>query len=193
MVAKRKTNSFAHFAQSGFSLLEMIVVTAIMTAIVSVIMVNYAQMRKTESLQLSRDSVQGVLRQAQNSALSGQPYSGGGAAQDHGVKISTALGSYEIFVEQQGTSARQILETLTLPNSVSISNLKVTRSGTVYDATEAEIKFFPPFGEIKVTARNGATTLFTEQPNIIVNFNYSYQGSAQTRSTRVDGVSGRID
>jgi len=177
----------------GFSMVEMIVVVGIIGMIGGIMMFNYGQARKSQNLQIARDALQSALRQMQSNSLSGQPYPGGTSARDYGLKISQTSTAYETFVEQAGTLAYQTLEALTLPQAVSVTNLRVTYNGATTNITDAEIRFFPPFAEIKVTARNGGTTLFFEQAVVIVNFDMIYQGTTQTRSLVIDGVSGRID
>lgn len=176
----------------GFTLVEIIVVVTIFAALAATLLVSQQQARRSSNIRIAADSTQSALRLMQNQVLSGERYSPSSAARDHGIKLSSGGTAYETFVEEAGTVSYKSLETYTFPASVAISNLQVTSGGSTQSATLVEIRFFPPFGEVRVTAKNGGTTLFTEQKNVIVVFRFVYSGASQYRQLTVDGVSGRI-
>lgn len=180
--------------RAGFSLIELSIVVTIFIVMGTIFIVSQQQTRRSRDLRVASDSVQSVLRQMQNNVLSGEFYSDTAltSARDYGMSFSSSGTSYVSFAEESVTSNYKVLETFNFAQSVVFSNVQVTSGGVAQTATAVEIRFFPPFGEIRVTARNGPTILFTERKNVIVTFQISYSGTGQYRRLTVDGLSGRI-
>ena len=177
---------------AGFSFIELMVVIAIFTSLGTALTASYLQSRHSTSLQIVTDSTQSALRQMQNNTLAGEPYSLTTTARDYGIKISNLGVAYETFVEESGTVAYKALENFVFPTNVSFSNLQITSAGVTQSATDVEIRFFPPFGDILVTAKSGGVILFSEQKNVVVTFRVIFSGTTQYRRMTVDGISGRI-
>lgn len=178
--------------KNGYTLLELIVVLGIVAMLSALMFSNYRRGEQSNTLRSTTEGVESVLREMQNNILSGLPYAGTSAARDYGVKLGTTQTNYESFVEEAVTSNYTSLQVYNYPAKVVVTNLSVNLAGVIQNATYVEIKFTPPYGQIAVTAKNGASTLFTEQKNVITTWNMQHQGTNQTMPMTVDGISGRI-
>ena len=180
--------------QPGFTFVELTIVFTIFIALATIFVTSQQQARRSSSLRIASDTTQSVLRQMQNNVLSGELYSESSLtpARDYGIKFLSGGASYTSFVEEAATSNYKALETVNFDQKITFTNATVLSGGVSQGATSVEIRFFPPYGEIRVTAKSGSTTLFTEAKNVVVTFRLSYSGTSQYRQITVDGLSGRI-
>lgn len=172
----------------------MTVVVAIVLLIGGLMLANYEEGRKSRDLQIDRDTLVSALREMQNNVLSGVPFSSTEGARSFALSLSATSTAYETFVEAIGTGTVRQIEPLQLSPKVIFSNIEVIPAGEpTQSVTAVEIRFISPFGEIRITARNGTTVVFTEQRNVLVNLQLQYQGSTRAKTVTIDGISGRIN
>ena len=126
--------------QNGYTLIEILVVITIMTTLFSFGYANFRDFSRRQTLQGAVKQVQGSLRKAQQSALSGvkpddpkcnNPQTLNG----YGFKIESSLSQYSVFADCSGGNA-QIGSLVDLPSGITASTplnpiiFKVLGSGT---------------------------------------------------------------
>ncbi len=165
-------------------MIELVVVVAIMAMITGIVIANMKQNEQARSIKSTADSVGSGLRQAQNNVLSGLPHSvSGNPSRAWGVQLASANNRYEVFVEEAGPTNKQIVEQANFLDKVRINALRING----VSVSSLEIRFFPPFGEIRMT---GGT--HTEAKNLTATITLEYQGTSRQRTITIDGISGRI-
>ena len=174
----------------GFNIIELVVITAIIAVLFGAVVANLKEGEKGRNVKLAADSVQSALRQMQNNILSGQVHSvSGKAAGSYGFKITNSGTSYTTFVEELNKTAYAVLETVNLPNKISITNLVVDGNAS----TSLEVRFYPPFGKIKMDYVKLAGGSVTDAENVQASFDLVYQGTSHKKTIVIDGISGRIE
>jgi len=187
---KYKTNS-KQKRQGGYSLVELTVVVTILVLLSAAVIVNFNRGERIQRLNVAADSVQSALRQMQGNILFGLEYSATEVAQDFGFEISNNGQSYTTFVEDNNspTPNRTNLETVTFASGVTATNLTVEG----VSASKIEVRFFPPFGRIKIT---GVCTSYNQAENVGVLFDLRLDagsGNIITKQVEVDGITGKIE
>lgn len=114
----------------GFTLLEMLVVLAIMGIIAVLILANYRQGQKNYVLTQAAQKLAGDIRGAQNMAVAGAEVSGYSQIGGFGIYINDA-NSYSLFLNtasnpangcQTGAVSSPPLKTINLPGGITINN-----------------------------------------------------------------------
>ena len=135
--------------QPGFSFMEVIVVTAIILIMTIVVLVVSWADRSTKELQAAQRSVAGVLREAQNSALTGKQYQDGRFPCEFTFTASGS--SYRIdYSYHEGTSC-------TDPGGVSndVATQHTLEANAMFVNPSTSIIFTVPFGNISPMGGSG--------------------------------------
>ena len=136
--------------EGGFSLIELIVVCAIIAIIVGVVLLNFRGFQSKDTLDIAARTLASDLRWSQNAAMSGLSQ---GAAKVYGYGIHTAGNNYSLFyandVTDRTSVAGQIIRTVTLSNQITISS------------SDADIFFLPPDPQTIITPDPAPATSIT--------------------------------
>jgi len=170
----------------GFTMVELIVILAITVVLSGSIIANFRNGDRSRDVRVATDSIQSALRQMQNNILSGVQHPSGSPAGDFGFEITSGQKNYLTFSELPGGGSKQTLETVTLPDSVTISNIIVGGQA----ASKIEVRFLPPFGKIQIT---GIGTSYSQAINVVSSFKVRFRGETLGEKTvHVDGITGKI-
>ena len=187
MKSKLKIRSIKNFS-SGFTLVEMLVVTAIMVTITTISVIQFRAGENQRRVHLAADTITNSIRTAQNLALSGKKT----ANADPNCRIPRSYylridysGTYRLFAENN-CGGTDTIETYTLPPRTRIqpTGLKINDvSATGY----LTVAFYPPFGALKGSRDVGVLSSFTSETITVQPSDGSF-----SRTVTVDGVSGKI-
>ena len=147
--------------KKGFSLIELMIVIAIISIMAGIILSSTSQGRTKHELETAMREVAAGIRGAQNNALSGKR-SGSNRPCHFAFKAGANL--YEIEGEFYDPTKTSNCDSTTIPlvyATVGAGNLPtgVAVTSTYKGNSISEIKFMVPFGEI--FANNGATAMGT--------------------------------
>ncbi len=142
----------------GFTLMELIVVIAIMGLMATFIVANFAAKRAERDLLIAQNEIITNIRKLQSYSLSSRTLSGGQAVQYYLMKLSTTgTGGQYVMQALYNTSSSPRLsaavETFNLPRSVKIKSLTVKRNVVPITDTPscALIAYKLPFAGITLT------------------------------------------
>lgn len=136
---------------SGFTLLELTIVIAIVGIMTSVALISMSPARETEKLKTAQREVASAIKLAQSYALQGKTH-GGTTPDRYGIKF-TSTSEYEIYAGV----AETIVEKLKLPDGVTLTRPETATSMNIYfevphaDVTgdDKELEFKGPGGTTK--------------------------------------------
>lgn len=140
--------------QKGFTLVEMLVVMAVMAIISSMVLVNYRGGERRNLLRLTAQEVTNTFIRAQNMSLSSQEFKATGEVPEggFGVRLNNYNNSYLIFADIDANIAydglSELVETLALPDGIEIYSLNGATNNTDLDIT-----FTPPDALVSDNAR----------------------------------------
>ncbi len=171
---------------SGFSLLEIIVVMAIIAIMVTVFVPGQSKNRDKKALILETEQVANDIRSARSYTFNTTSFNGSGPpAGGFGIHFTKDSNSYIIFADKDlpldrtYSGASEKYQEITLSEGVKILNLEINGAPI---GVPADIVFIPPYG---VTYINNNNTAGRELEIIVT-------GPAGSKTITVD-VSGRID
>ncbi len=179
--------------QTGFTLIEMLVVIFIVAMIGTASIVNFRQGEKQKQVVIAFDTVSNALRVAQNYSLSGRGTNNANPAcrtpQYYYVTITytttVTISALNNNVAGCG-STPDVMDTYNLP-----PNTRIRASGLVFNGVPAStsmvVAFYPPFGAIKASRDGGALSIFTTATATVESVN-----STISKVLTVSGVSGKI-
>lgn len=142
--------------QFGFTLIEMLVVISIIVTLTSVVLANFSSLSQSRNLNSARDQLLADLRRMQISALASKNSTNGNPSSSYTAVFDYASnpGLYTLnVIDNQGTPVTTLLNTVTLPNRISISAIGITTSGgaIVPGITNATIYFTTPYSRVLVS------------------------------------------
>jgi Tfp pilus assembly protein FimT len=145
-------------SKSGFTLVEMIVITGIIVLLATLALANYRQGEKQYLLQTCKQGVISSLRQGQNMALSSLEFEGEVPAGGYGLYFSQNSDNFFLFADKNDdkfyNGLGEKVEEINLPQNIIIFNL---------NPSPLHIVFTPPWPE---TFINGSKA--TEMATIVL-------------------------
>jgi prepilin-type N-terminal cleavage/methylation domain-containing protein len=116
----------SNFGQAGFTLVELIVVLAMMTLIMAVLVVDFSRQRGQRNLVLAKNETVTNIRKVQSYMLSSRNIAVGVPAKFYMVTFNTSTPhSYKIQAVDSDYEFHDNIEIIYLPSSVSISDLRL--------------------------------------------------------------------
>jgi prepilin-type N-terminal cleavage/methylation domain-containing protein len=189
--------------QSGFTMIELIIVILIMGILSSMLIINFRAGERQKRVNLTRDTVITALRASQNFSLAGKQIpadavrvrgsnrcSGDNAAVSYWTEMTTGQ-NIDVMAEDRCGAIMRIQQfTLVLQTRFKpTSPFALTPGG---NGTAVAFRFTPPFGNMTATKNlnplPGDFTAFTSGT-----INVEFQDGQRPRVITVDGISGRIE
>jgi len=187
MKLKPKTYNLKLF-QKGFTLIELVVVTAMIAIIAGISVANFRAGEKQKRAQIAVDTVISSIRVAQGFTLNGK--------NTNNINAGCRVSQYYYLVFGYGTAysilannncgTTDLIETDTLPTNTRIKANGLVLNGTVA-ASNLSIVFYPPFAATRAGKDNSGYNTFTTATITVE----TTDGTVSKTAT-VDGVAGRI-
>jgi type II secretion system protein H len=177
--------------QSGFTIMELIVVLAIMGIILGLVTASLVSQRGNRSLNISQSELATNIRKMQSYTLSSRTLPNGQAVQYYLVKFNTATPDrYTLQAIYNVTSSPVLydLETVKFPQGVKfISANPITINGTAITTGCALLAFRLPYA--KVIMNDGCNVNGwdpeTDDYKKVINFTLNFAGSATLSDTNM--------
>jgi len=162
--------------QKGFSLVEVSIVMAIMVLLGAAIAPRYSAYKKEKSMSYARTQIVNDVRYVQSYTLSTKKFKDGtsptGGFGIHfvkgattytvfGDKIHSGVQPNHIYDSTYPTSSAEceFLETIQLVDGITITNLRVNKSGTWITLNSVDYVTVPPYGKVYIDNTNTNVTL----------------------------------
>ncbi len=160
----------------GFTLIEMLVVTAIIVVITGVVIFNVGSERQNSALLRSAQKLSLDLRRTQSFALSSKTYKTSGVPCGWGVHFNGADSTiYVVFADMAAAAdcsdrdfiragnGSEDFETVNLEAGIKINSLSNNLSDIIFTPPDPTINFFPDqtFASIVLINKNDATRLIS--------------------------------
>ena len=159
------------YNKNGFTLIELIIVMAIMGIMFAVTVPQYSKYRDSKALSLGEEQVVNDIRMVQNYAYSILKNDGSFPVGGYGINFSKNSNEYIIFADGDGNmeynGASEIFEKVELPRDVKIISLKVNSTEEVDGAVD--LVFTPPYGKVFIDKNNKIAGSFINLEIVISN------------------------
>jgi len=106
---------------SGFSLIELMVVLAIIVALAILVLTGYSESFPRLATERAAESFIGDIHKVRGRAFSAVFYDEDAQEAGHGIRIKKGQGSYEILVEHDGKE--EVLENINIDRGISVSEI----------------------------------------------------------------------
>jgi prepilin-type N-terminal cleavage/methylation domain-containing protein len=187
---------------TGFTLIEMLVVTAIMVILTSIVLVNYGKGNRYKSVTLGADIVASSVRSAQNYSLNPQLLTNADCSPDNvptefHVKFNTVTPTtYTLFAYAKcdATPTPILIQKFDLPKNVRMKQENglvlcfPICAGTGAGGGTLEIKYIPPFAKVTASLNGGPYQAFNTATIIL-----ETTDGIVTKNININGISGRVD
>lgn len=124
----KKVNS-----QSGFTIVELLAVMAIMTLLLGVLVIDFASQRGTRNIVLAKNEVATGLRKVQSYMLSSKNLSSGESVKYYIATFTAGSTSYTVDAVDSNYVYHGGVETVKLPSEVKISEIRIMNPSTKQD------------------------------------------------------------
>jgi prepilin-type N-terminal cleavage/methylation domain-containing protein len=170
------------YNDSGFTLIELIVVIFILVIISSIVIANFRGGETNKSVTIAADTIVDALRTAQTDTLTGK--NTGSSNPNCQIPLAYYVdfqfsNSFNLYADDSCSTTEQI-QTYTLPINTTITNLNGANS-------DLKIKFWLPFATPPQEIIDNNTTGFTSASIAVKATNSSY-----TKTVIIDGTTGAI-
>ena len=138
----------------GFTLIEMLVVLAVIGIITGVVLTNYRKGEKQYELQMAKQKIISEIRRVENMSLGAVEFKGEVPKGGFGISFDKDASSYYyIFADKDGEKdydgTGELVRKVNLPSKIEISSLSENGEGVSY----LDIVFLPPDPETYVNTK----------------------------------------
>lgn len=188
--------------QSGFTLIEVLIVISITALLMAAITINFNRTRAARSVVFAQNETVTNIRKVQSYMLSSRDITPSVPAKFYYIKFQKGLPTYTIGAIDNNYNLHENLETVTLPGGVVISSLRYGDGAVSIDRC-VEILFSAPFGKMflnkdkqcdddLISIVQNPVTLY-EMHNQVVEIVLTPTHNAPSNSIDVYSLTGRID
>jgi len=137
----------------GFTLIEMLVVLAVIGIITGIVLINYRKGEKQYELQMAKQKIISEIRRVQNMSLGAVEFKGEVPKGGFGISFDKDTPSYYyIFADKDGEKdydgGNELVRKVNLPSKIEISSLSENGGDVLY----LDIVFLPPDPKTYVNA-----------------------------------------
>ena len=199
-------------SQSGFTVIELLVVFVIMVTVFVVVLVGFNRQRITRSTVIAQNEMVTNLRKIQSYMLSSRNIgTTGKAASFYIMRFQSGSGQYTVQAVGQESDGSYTfydnLETIRINDTVTVSGLSLTnRGGTTSTPSCVQIIFAAPFGKVYIdtvdsscgsnivnTLRDPGVLATKADAKLTITLRHSQGAStAITKTIDIFGLSGRV-
>jgi len=179
--------SFGLQENKGFSIVEVLIVMAIMGILFAVTVSQYSKYRDSKALSLGKHQVVNDIRMVQNYTYNTMSFDGGFPEGGYGIRFTAGSGEYIIFADKNGNktydAGSEKFKEMKLPENIKISSLK--KNGVA--ASPVDLVFTPPYGVVYINGDNKVSGNFI---NLEITIKSSVSSNSEAVTVR---SSGRIE
>ena len=205
-----RQNKFTNSPYFGFTIIELLVVMAVMGIIATIFLVNFASLRGPRNLKIGQNELVSNLRQLQSYTISERNAPTNNPAKFYSITFNaTSTGnantSYATQVVDKNNTVTT-LQVINLPTGVSIDSIQATTtSGTLIPTVSClQIAFSLPFGTIygdydatgncnvSVTTKASIPSQFATLANLRFTVTLKEKNTNQKARVIINGVAGTI-
>ncbi len=201
--------------QSGFTIIELMVVISIMAMLMTVIVISYANQRKTRSTVLAQNETITNIKKVQSYILSSRNISENTPAKYYIIKLRSGQPTYEIQAIDNKFVLHQNVETVSLPSDTMLHHLEFITSDGKSDGGEYQVSwratklecvdviFAAPFGKMYINNNpkcNASLTDLVKNPaamyaidDLTLRITVGTIDGSKTKTIDLHGITGRID
>lgn len=196
-------------SQSGFTIIELLVVTAIMAIIATIGIVNWNTERSTRTLTIAQNEMITNIHKVQSYAVSSKNTPTGESAKFYIIQFKTGEQGYTIKAATGTDYTVVSVEKLAFPDNINLSAITLASNGAGPDGGEAlnpsciDIIFSATYGKTYFTSATdtcddaAVSTILKNFPvlspksNYDVVFTYDYRGV--NRYAKIYGSNGKVE
>lgn len=185
--------------QKGFTIIELIVVIAIMGVISTLFLVNYNGQRGPRNLKLAQNLLVTNIRKTQSYILSAKTINSNLTARYYQVRIDKNSNRYLIY-GLDTTNTAYLVETVNLPSGVTVSNIQYSPvGGNPGNPSYALISFSSPYSKTYTYTSEDTCTNYTDPSCLLsisdrlVTITLREAGTGGTKTVIVSGLTGKVE
>jgi prepilin-type N-terminal cleavage/methylation domain-containing protein len=208
---QKQNNFFSR--QTGFTIIELMVVISIMAMLMTVIVISYANQRKTRSAVLAQNETITNIKKVQSYILSSRNISADTPAKYYILKFRSGEATYEIQAIDNAFVLHQNVETVSFPSDTILHNLEFLDSNAqpiggglgwnTSKITCVDVIFSAPFGKMFINDNpkcNESLTDLVKNPaamyeidDLTLRLTVGSLDTTKTKTIDLHGITGRID
>ena len=203
-----KQNPQSNKRQLGFTLIELIVVIAIMVAMATLFIANYNGTRAERNLKIAQSQMVTNIRKTQSYILSARNVNPSSSipAKYYVLKFDTNASNYLIQSVDTNYNLNSALETLSLPQGITISAIQsVTADNITTTPSTVQLAYASPYAKLYTYAATDCTSynsLVTavQDPGCLLTLadrkttvTLRDAGSSATKTVIIYGVTGKVE
>lgn len=145
-------NPFRIKSEKGYTLIEMLIVIAMVAILMGTTLYNYSRQRSSDVVLFETQKLAQYIRRAQNLALS--PQLEGGPVNGFGIYISRALNTVTLFKDLNSNylydGGSEKIESFDLDQKVIMTGLQAPDTNPFPDESELNILYIPPDPTLRI-------------------------------------------
>ncbi len=186
--------------QSGFTIIELLVVCAIMATVATIGIINWNSQRSARTLTIAQNELITNIRKVQSYAVSSRNTPTGDAAKYYVIEVSQDAITLPVYAVVGPNHSLSAVETITLPSDVKISALSLSGQTPDYIAPSGscvDIVFSVTYGKTYFVGCDALAETLPSFPTLapLSNFNLSLNVTHKDASKGVSvyGLNGKVE
>lgn len=186
--------------QSGFTIIELLVVCAIMAVVATIGIMNWNSQRSARTLTIAQNELITNIRKVQSYAVSSRNTPAGDAAKYYVIEVSENTSTLPVYAVVGQNYSLSAVETIILPTDVKISALSVAGQSAGYVAPSTkcvDIVFSVTYGKTYFVSCDVLGDTLPSFPTLapLSNFNLSLNVTHKgaSKGVSVYGLNGKVE